>query len=775
MSRNFSNIAVVTNLSSSITSSATSLTVNSSTGYPSAPFAIRIEDEVILVGTKSGTTFSDLTRGFDGTTAAVHTTAPDVEHVVIAADIRDSINDPDGSVPVWSPILDHKPSTDTPDDDFDLPTLDAKWTVVSGSPGTVSFLETGNVAKYDLAARSGYLLTQAGNNGSQTVSLRQDYTIPDGGSVVTVLAVPGLINTDPGWTHDSVQATIGVNNNDTTYVSGTYMWFGVQATGSAGLRLVAYNGTTAEGTGGFNTGAMSVELTQRVYLRIARSGTTYYPAFSFDGTTWNVVGQGYALGSTMDNLWVTHANAAAVSNATVPIVAWDWIRQGTNNLDPWQITNQLPAGQSNLLGETSLSASASYIEVTNIPSTYRDLKIVARLRGDTAAQGVDVNLRVGGTAVDTGSNYRYGRVWDGSSEGNSASESAALILMGSAPANTADAGNFGTFIIHAFDYADPSFNRFFSWEGSQYQDTNYFVEDGWGRWSNTTDSIGTIRLYPASGNFVAGSKIWVYGEPVLGGGTGLVKGNTVQGDLYVTGTLFEGQDGGTDLYAAGGGSDIGLPEWIRYLSHRLDDETVHADDDFFLDGTVGGTAITPTGTATWTESRDLLSVKTDSVAASDAAVRAFTLTPTTTPVTVETSMRLLLTGGNAYAGICFTDGTASSSNFAGCGIQLFGGAIYLKQNGGTVTNIAITNTNVDIVENGGPQNRLYLRCVWTAANTFENAWSLDGVSWSDFGGGSFSVTMTPTHFGPYLNNQGSTADNLASFDYLRINESDLSA
>ncbi len=87
----FSNTAVATTLAASISDADTSLTVNSSTGYPAVPFVIAINagtssEEVILVGAKSGTTFSTLTRGHDGSTARAHTSGASVKHVAAAED-----------------------------------------------------------------------------------------------------------------------------------------------------------------------------------------------------------------------------------------------------------------------------------------------------------------------------------------------------------------------------------------------------------------------------------------------------------------------------------------------------------------------------------------------------------------------------------------------------------------------------------------------------------------------------------------------------------------
>jgi len=87
----FSNTAVATTLSTSISDADTSLTVNSSTGYPAVPFTIAINpgtssEEIIKVAAKSGTTFSSLSRGYDNTTARAHTSGASIKHVAAAED-----------------------------------------------------------------------------------------------------------------------------------------------------------------------------------------------------------------------------------------------------------------------------------------------------------------------------------------------------------------------------------------------------------------------------------------------------------------------------------------------------------------------------------------------------------------------------------------------------------------------------------------------------------------------------------------------------------------
>lgn len=87
--------AAPTTLSTSITAGSTSLTVAAASGYPAAPFVIKLDagtvsEEKVLVGAISGTTFSTLTRGYDGTSATSHSSGAAVEHDLAAAVVDDN-------------------------------------------------------------------------------------------------------------------------------------------------------------------------------------------------------------------------------------------------------------------------------------------------------------------------------------------------------------------------------------------------------------------------------------------------------------------------------------------------------------------------------------------------------------------------------------------------------------------------------------------------------------------------------------------------------------
>lgn len=94
MKRNYSNTAVVTALTNSVDSTASTLLVDSADGYPDAPFTIILDpdtvtEEICLVTAKATTTFT-VTRGFDGTSAHPHSAGGVVKHGAVALDFREA-------------------------------------------------------------------------------------------------------------------------------------------------------------------------------------------------------------------------------------------------------------------------------------------------------------------------------------------------------------------------------------------------------------------------------------------------------------------------------------------------------------------------------------------------------------------------------------------------------------------------------------------------------------------------------------------------------------
>ena len=86
--RRYTSTATRTTLATGISIGSTSLTVTNPSGYPVAPFAIRVGDEGIIVNTVTGGVWKGLERGADGTFATAHSTTEDVNHVALGDDFR---------------------------------------------------------------------------------------------------------------------------------------------------------------------------------------------------------------------------------------------------------------------------------------------------------------------------------------------------------------------------------------------------------------------------------------------------------------------------------------------------------------------------------------------------------------------------------------------------------------------------------------------------------------------------------------------------------------
>lgn len=93
--RNYSSTAQPTTLTSGISNSATTISVAATTGFPTAPFVLALDfdvvgvEELVEVTGVAGTDLT-VTRGFDGTTAVSHLSGAIVRHVICGQDLEDS-------------------------------------------------------------------------------------------------------------------------------------------------------------------------------------------------------------------------------------------------------------------------------------------------------------------------------------------------------------------------------------------------------------------------------------------------------------------------------------------------------------------------------------------------------------------------------------------------------------------------------------------------------------------------------------------------------------
>ena len=176
------------------------------------------------------------------------------------------------------------------------------------------------------------------------------------------------------------------------------------------------------------------------------------------------------------------------------------------------MVQEMPRGR-NLITSTILSGTAASIDWQNIQATWKNLYVVWSARGDDSGGGGGVSLYMRYNN-DTGSNYSI-QLIQGYGTTTQAAEvlSAAYFTIGYAPNAAATSGFFGNGGLSIPDYATSMRHNFnsngFSVRGIT---STYLVTYQMGGIHNSAAVLSRITIYPAAGNFVAGSAFWLYGE-----------------------------------------------------------------------------------------------------------------------------------------------------------------------------------------------------------------------------------------------------------------------
>jgi hypothetical protein len=215
--------------------------------------------------------------------------------------------------------------------------------------------------------------------------------------------------------------------------------------------------------------------------------------------------------------------------------------------------------------------------------------------------------------------------------------------------------------------------------------------------------------------------------------------------------------------------------WLDALFVRPD--TVHVNDDEFVGTTIdpAWTETVVAGTTTWTQSRGRLSVQF--YGQSTAPQMSTILMPLSAsyPLTIETAMQSRPLNASCGVGLCFANGTTSASGLLSALYQYSTGDYgYQYFMAGTLADgNVVGNIPHSLSEQPHPVAFEYMRLVWVAANSFKFLVSHDGVSWANYLG-TYAMTLSPTHFGMTVTSWGVTTPQMASFEYVRVTQSDLS-
>lgn len=319
-------------LAENISSSDLSFDVSDASSFPSTPFRIEIDSEVMKVAGVASNTLT-VTRGDAGTSAASHTSGAAVRHVVVAQDLHLNLGDhedtslsspavgdmiyrndssqwvkvggtkTDGNVPtvqsdgtiaweahafdLYMPI-DVPPATpNAMDDEFDGSSLDAKWSQTTGGTNPAWSLSSGLLVA-DVSANKAGSLVQTIPSGDWTIAAQLG---PFTARISGDNHVPNGMTLDEGSSTQKSFRFVRMLKN-----SGLKMLL---------MNLPSYTDWTSD------VAEHSIPYSGFMYQRIRRSGSTYYFEYSGDGFMWTSLWSG-TLSFTPTKIGITSAGSNSV-------------------------------------------------------------------------------------------------------------------------------------------------------------------------------------------------------------------------------------------------------------------------------------------------------------------------------------------------------------------------------------------------------------------------------------------------------------------------------
>jgi hypothetical protein len=155
----------------------------------------------------------------------------------------------------------------------------------------------------------------------------------------------------------------------------------------------------------------------------------------------------------------------------------------------------------------TLSGSAASITFTDLPATFSHFEFMGVLLSDRASLDSDsLIIRVGTAGTpDSGSNYKWTYHHAGSGTGFTGSSNSATTMLAFVPTSN-HASNWGFIRGTVYDYARTGSARSMLVGYSYVCNTDRFVGNSAGLWTNTADKIDTLYFEPDVGsNFLSGS------------------------------------------------------------------------------------------------------------------------------------------------------------------------------------------------------------------------------------------------------------------------------
>lgn len=169
------------------------------------------------------------------------------------------------------------------------------------------------------------------------------------------------------------------------------------------------------------------------------------------------------------------------------------------------------AGALTQIYDNVASGAIASWDVTGIPGTYTHLQVRLHLRGDAAGNAVNGQMRINGDASAIYDNEYVHGANATPTAGNLMAQTS--FFIGFVVAASAAANYAGGIVIDLNNYANATLTKHFVANGVTIPTTaaaDAGRTSSGGMWRSTA-AITQLTVFPASGNFVAGSRITIYG------------------------------------------------------------------------------------------------------------------------------------------------------------------------------------------------------------------------------------------------------------------------
>jgi hypothetical protein len=227
--------------------------------------------------------------------------------------------------------------------------------------------------------------------------------------------------------------------------------------------------------------------------------------------TWELLGGGGVVGGPIDYVGDWAAGTAYQPGQVVRYQGVDYlaVNPSLGQVPPPTSPNPNPMV---CLYDQVLAANAPNFDIQNISQIYKLLQVFAQVRSTDAAGQSSCFLRFNGDA--TNGNYYYEYLTNYAStvvpnEGLGGNQ----IFVGNCPAATAPAGATGFIDMKLPFYSETVFQKVMAFVGVNRNgivSTTVRKDHGSGHWLSTA-AINRLTLYPGVGQFLAGSRLTLYG------------------------------------------------------------------------------------------------------------------------------------------------------------------------------------------------------------------------------------------------------------------------